>query len=374
MEVEITQAAPVEQLYSLNLGPQHPSTHGVLRVLLRMDGEFIVEAEPIIGYGHRGHEKMAESREYKRFMPNSSRMDYLSGLLFNHGFALAVEKFAGIEVPSRVQYIRVICAELNRISSHLLWFGTYLLDLGGITPFLYCFDDREQILDILDRVTGSRLTYSYCRFGGVARDIDDEFIRMARAFIKRLRSRWPDYHNLVTKNVIFINRTRDVGVITPELAQKYGVTGPNLRACGVPYDMRKIEPYEVYERFEFDIPTGTNGDAYDRYMVRLEEMEQSCRIIEQALDQLPDGPSRNEKAPFKVKPPKGEVYFAFESARGLTAYYLVSDGSVCPYRCHIRVPSFSNLHVLTEVLKGTMVADAISILGSIDVVIPEIDR
>lgn len=366
--------AAVEQLYSLNLGPQHPSTHGVLRILLRMDGEFIVDADPIIGYGHRGHEKMAESREYKRFMPNSSRMDYLAGLIFNHGFALAVEKFAGVEVPPRAQYIRTICSELNRISSHLLWFGTYLLDLGGFTPFLYCFDDREQILDTLDRVTGSRLTYSYCRFGGVAQDVDATFIEMARSFVKRLRSRWPDYHNLVTKNVIFINRTKDVGVIPAELAASYGVTGPNLRACGIPYDVRKAEPYELYDRFEFDIPTGVNGDAYDRYLVRLEEMEQSCRIIEQALDQLPDGPYRNEKAPFKVKPPKGEIYFAFESARGLTGYYLVSDGGPCPYRCHIRVPSFANLNVLVDVLPGTMVADAVSILGSIDVVIPEIDR
>jgi len=368
------QAPVVEQIYTLNLGPQHPSTHGVLRVLLDLDGEFIVKADPVIGYGHRGHEKMGENRTYKQFMPNSSRMDYLSGLLFNHGFALAVEKLCDIDVPLRARYIRVICSELNRISSHLLWFGTYVMDLGGFTPFLYCFDDRENILDILDRVSGSRLTYSYCRFGGVTRDIDTEFISMTRDFIKRLRGRWPEYHNLVTKNIIFIHRTRDVGVITPELARQFGVTGPNLRACGVKYDMRKIEPYEVYERFKFNVPIGFNGDALDRYKVRLEEMEQSCRIIEQALDDLPDGPVINESVPYKVKPPKGEVYFAFESARGLTAYYLLSDGSHYPYRCHIRVPSFSNLHVLTQVLKGTLVADAISILGSIDVVIPEIDR
>lgn len=364
----------VEQIYTLNLGPQHPSTHGVLRVLLDLDGEFIIKADPVIGYGHRGHEKMAENRTYKQFMPNSSRMDYLSGLLFNHGFVLAVEKLAGVQVPERAKYIRVICSELNRISSHLLWFGTYVMDLGGFTPFLYAFDDRENILDILDRVTGSRLTYSYCRFGGVNRDIDDEFIAMTKRFIARLRSRWDDYHNLVTKNIIFIHRTRGVGIIDAQLARRYGVVGPNLRACGVAFDARKSEPYEVYDRFDFDIPIGVSGDALDRYNVRLQEMEQSCRIIEQALDQLPGGAHINEMAPFKVRPPKGEVYLAFESARGLTGYYLVSDGSPYPYRCHIRVPSFGNLHVLTEVLKGTLVADAISILGSVDVVIPEIDR
>lgn len=368
------KAPVVEQTYTLNLGPQHPSTHGVLRVLLDLEGEFIVKADPIIGYGHRGHEKMAENRLYKQFLPNSSRMDYLSGFLFNHGYVLAVEKLANIEVPERAKYIRVICSELNRISSHLLWFGTYVMDLGGFTPFLYAFDDREMILDIMDRVTGSRLTYSYCRFGGVCRDIDHEFIQMTRTFITRLRSRWADYHNLVTKNIIFINRTKDIGVIDEKLARQYGVTGPNLRACGVSFDTRKSEPYEVYDRFDFKVPVGTKGDALDRYNVRLEEMEQSLRIIEQALDQLPSGPFLSKSAPVKVKPPKGEVYFAFESARGQTGYYIVSDGSPSPYRCHIRVPSFGNLHVLVDVLQGTLVADAISILGSIDVVIPEIDR
>lgn len=364
----------VDRVYTLNLGPQHPSTHGVLRILLDLDGEFIVKADPVIGYGHRGHEKMGENRTYKQFLPNASRMDYLSGLLYNHGFVLAVEKFAGIEVPERAKVIRTVCAELNRISSHLLWFGTYVMDLGGFTPFLYAFDDRENILDILDRVTGSRLTYSYCRFGGVCGDADAQFVDMTRAFLKRFRSRYADYDNLVTKNVIFIHRTRDVGVITTEQARQFGVTGPNLRACGIPYDMRKIEPYEIYEQFDFEIPIGSNGDALDRYRVRLEEMEQSCRIIEQALDKMPGGAFWNEAAAFKVRPPKGEIYFGFESARGQTGYYLVSDGSPYPYRCHIRVPSYGNLHVLTEVLRGTMMADAISILGSIDVVIPEIDR
>ncbi|HYA40227.1 MAG TPA: NADH-quinone oxidoreductase subunit D [Syntrophobacteraceae bacterium] len=371
-EQDTTRAS--QRVYTLNLGPQHPSTHGVLRVLLDLDGEYIVKADPVIGYGHRGHEKMGENRQYRQFLPNTSRMDYLSGMLFNHGFVLAVEKLAGIQVPERAKYIRVIASELNRISSHLLWFGTYLLDLGGFTPFLYAFDDREQILDILDSVSGSRLTYSYCRFGGVSRDIDSKFIDMTRAFLKRMEKRWADYDGLVTKNIIFIRRTRDVGVIDAELARRYGVTGPNLRACGVAFDVRRSEPYEVYDRFEFEVPTGSRGDALDRYSVRFMEMRQSCRIIAQALDHLPQGDFMAGKVPQKLAPPRGEVYSAFESARGLSAYYLVSDGGPGPYRCHIRVPSFGNLNVLNDVLPGTLVADAISILGSIDVVIPEIDR
>lgn len=362
-----------EQTFYLNLGPQHPSTHGVLRLFLKLDGEYIVEAEPIIGYGHRGHEKMAESHVYEQFFPNSSRMDYLAGLLLNHAYVAAVEKMAGIEVPPRAEHIRVICAELNRISSHLLWFGTYLMDLGGFTPFLYCFDDRENVLDILDRVTGSRLTYSYCRLGGVARDIDEQFIEDTRKFIKRLRSRWPDYDNLVTKNVIFIHRAKDVGVISREVALRFGCTGPLLRAAGVPYDIRRVEPYSVYPELDFEIPTGTNGDALDRYLVRLQEMEQSLRIIEQCLDRLPGGPAKGP-APLKVRPPRGDYYFAYESARGLVGFYIVSDGTPYPYRLKARVPSYSNLQVLTEVLPGTMVADTISILGSIDIVVPEVDR
>ena len=278
-----------EQTFYLNMGPQHPSTHGVLRLFLKLDGEYIVEADPVIGYGHRGHEKMAESHLYEQFLPNTSRMDYLAGLIFNHGYVAAVEKMTGIEVPPRAEYIRVICAELNRISSHLLWFGTYVMDLGGFTPFLYSFDDRENILDILDRVSGSRLTYSYCRFGGVSRDVDDEFITATHQFIERLRSRWDDYHNLVTKNVIFIHRAKDVGVINREVALRFGCTGPILRAAGVPYDVRKAEPYSVYSELDFEIPTGTKGDALDRYLVRLQEMEQSLQIIEQALERLPDG-------------------------------------------------------------------------------------
>jgi NADH-quinone oxidoreductase subunit D len=368
-----TPETVTEHTFYLNLGPQHPSTHGVLRLFVKLDGEYVMEVDPIIGYGHRGHEKMAESHFYEQFLPNTPRMDYLSGMLFNHAYVAAVEKMTGIKPPPRAEYIRVVCAELNRVASHLMWLGAYLMDLGGVTPFFYAFDDRENILDILDRVSGSRLTYNYCRFGGVARDVDDTFIGATRDFIKRLRGRWKDYNNLVTKNVIFIHRTRDVGVIDKDIALRFGCTGPVLRAAGVPYDVRRVEPYSVYSELDFEIPTGVNGDALDRYMIRLREMEQSLRIIEQALDRLPGGPIRTP-TPNKVRPPKGDYYFAAESARGALGYYIVSDGSEYPYRLKVRVPSYGNLQTLTEVLPGTLVADTICILGSIDIVVPEIDR
>jgi NADH-quinone oxidoreductase subunit D len=363
-----------EKTFLLNLGPQHPSTHGVLRVLLEMEGEFITRAEPVIGYGHRGHEHMAENRNYLQFLPNMGRVDYLHALAYNHGYCMAVEKLMGLTVPERAEFIRVITCELNRIASHLLWFGAYLLDLGAFTPILYCFDDREHILDLLDRVTGSRLTYCYFRFGGVPQDIDEEFITGTRAFIKRLRRRWKDYDDLVTKNIIFIKRTRDVGVITPEQALRWGLTGPMLRGSGIPYDIRRSEPYSAYPLFDFEIPTGERGDIMDRYLVRLREMEQSLRILEQALDKLPDGPIMAEKVPKRIKPAAGEVYQAVESARGEFGCYIVSTGELKPYRIKLRVPSFGNLSILPEIAVDTLVADLVAILGSIDVVVPEIDR
>jgi NADH-quinone oxidoreductase subunit D len=363
-----------EKTFVLNLGPQHPSTHGVLRVLLEMDGEYIAAAEPVIGYGHRAHEHMAENRNYQQFLPNMGRVDYLHALAFNHGYCMAVEKLLRITVPERAEYIRVITNELNRLTSHLLWFGAYLMDLGAFTPFLYCFDDREHILDLLDRLTGSRLTYCFYRFGGVPVDLDEDFIFGCRAFIKRLRSRWVDYDNLVTKNVIFIHRTKGVGVFTKEQCLLYGITGPNLRGSGIPYDIRKSEPYSAYPEFDFEIPIGENGDIYDRYIVRLREMEQSCRIIEQALDKLPNGPIMAEKVPKRIKPPEGEVYQAVETARGEFGTYIVSQGDVKPYRIKLRVPSFANLSLMVESFKDNLVADVVAILGSIDVVIPEIDR
>ncbi len=363
-----------EKTYTLNLGPQHPSTHGVLRVLLEMDGEFITKAEPVIGYGHRGHEHMAENRNYTQFLPNLGRVDYLHALAYNQCYCMAVEKLLDLKVPERAEYIRVITCELNRISSHLLWFGAYLMDLGAFTPFLYCFDDREHILDLLDGITGSRLTYCFFRFGGVPLDIDDDFVAGCRAFVSRLRSRWDDYNNLVTKNVIFINRTRDVGIITRDQCVKYGITGPNLRGSGIPYDIRKSEPYSAYPEFDFEIPIGSKGDIYDRYIVRLAEMEQSLRIIEQACNKLPDGPIMAEKVPKRIKPPVGEVYQAVETARGEFGMYIVSQGDVKPYRIKLRTPSFANMSIFPEMAQDNLVADLVANLGSIDVVIPEIDR
>jgi NADH-quinone oxidoreductase subunit D len=363
-----------EKTYVLNLGPQHPATHGVLRVELEMEGEFVVKADPDIGYGHRGHEHMAENRSYVQFLPNMGRVDYLHALAYNQCYCMAVEKLIGLEVPERGEYIRVITAELNRITSHLLWVGAFLLDLGAFTPFLYCFDDRENALDLLDRVTGSRLTYCFYRFGGVPQDIDQEFIDGCRKFTKRLRSRWKDYDNLVTKNVIYIERTRGVGIITQEQCLLYGLTGPMARGSGIPYDIRKSEPYSVYPQFDFIIPTGERGDVMDRYLVRMEEMEQSLRIIEQALDKLPEGPIMAEKVPKRIKPAAGEVYSAVETGRGALGIYVVSQGDVKPYRIKLRVPSYANLSILPEIAKETLVPDLVAILGSVDVVVPEIDR
>jgi NADH-quinone oxidoreductase subunit D len=339
-----------------------------------MDGEYIYKAEPVLGYIHRMHEKMGESKNWIQFMPNTARMDYLHALAYNHGYVLTVERAAGIEVPERAEYLRVITVELNRIASHLLWFGAFVLDLGGFTPLLYAFDDREHILDILESVTGARLTFSYFRFGGVYNDIDDNFIPATRAFISRLRSRLPMYHNLVTKNIILMKRLVDIGPISKEMARKYGATGPVLRGSGVQYDIRKNEPYSVYPEFDFDIPVYDKGDSMARYMVRMDEIEQCLRIIEQALDKLPDGPVMAEKAPKIVKPERGDYYAAVEAARGTFAVRVVSDGTNSPYRLKLRSPTFSNLSLFGEAARGMLLPDALAFMGSLDLVIPEIDR
>ncbi len=359
--------------YYLNMGPQHPSTHGVMRVLLEMDGEYIVNPQPVLGYGHRMQEKMGEHKNWMAFMPNTGRMDYAAALPYNHGYVALFERLCGIEVPARAEYIRVITSELNRLVSHHLWMGAFLLDLGAFTPILYTFDDREQVLDILEDITGSRLTYCYFRVGGVCKDIDDNFIEKTRAFIKRQRERFDIYNKLVTGNIIFIKRAEGVGIISQDMACRYGVTGPVLRGSGIAYDVRKNEPYSVYPNFDFEIPVGSNGDCLDRYMVRLQEMEQSLRIIEQALDQLPAGPFLG-KVPKKLKMPTGDCSFAVESARGELTYYLVSGGGDIPYRLKIRVPSYSNLSVLPELGPGSLLSDLVTTMGSLDLVIPEIDR
>jgi NADH-quinone oxidoreductase subunit D len=359
--------------FFLNMGPQHPSTHGVLRILLEMDGEYVLEAEPVLGYGHRIQEKMGESRTWKGFMPNTARLDYVGALPCTHGYVGLIERMAGIEAPPRAEYIRVITSELNRIGSHLLWLGAFLLDLGAFTPIMYTFDDREQILDILEDVTGSRLTYCYYRVGGVNRDIDESFVVKTRDFIRRLRGRFKIYQDLITDNIIFIKRVRDIVCFTPDMAMRYGLTGPLLRSTGIRYDIRKNEPYSAYSEFDFEVPVGTTGDCMEAYQVRIREMEQSLRIIEQALDRLPEGPVL-VKTPRKLKLPPGDASFSVETARGELAYYLVSDGSDVPYRLKIRSPCFSNLSLLPEVCRDMLLSDLVMVLGTLDLVIPEIDR
>jgi NADH-quinone oxidoreductase subunit D len=363
-----------EDTFFVNLGPQHPSTHGVLRVVIKMDGEYILSSEPMLGYLHRMHEKMAENRNYAQFLPNPGRMDYLGALNFNLAHVETVEKISGIIVPERAQYIRTITCELNRIASHLLWVGAFLADLGGLTPFLYAFDDRENILDILEGVTGSRLTYCYFRFGGLYNDVDEKFTDGTRAFIDRMWKRLGIYDQLITKNVIFINRAKGVGVLERDLLRKYGCSGPVIRGSGVPFDMRKVEPYAAYRHTDFEIPVAQNGDILDRYMIRIKEIETSLRIIASAIEKLPAGPFNAEKVPKKLKPPKGDVYHTVESPRGQLGVYLVSDGSETPYRMRWRVPSYSNLMTFPYLAQGTLIADAIAILGSLDLLIPEIDR
>ncbi|MHB8789467.1 MAG: NADH-quinone oxidoreductase subunit D [Desulfobulbaceae bacterium] len=367
------QCAP-DETFVLNLGPQHPATHGVLRVKLTMDGEYVVNAEPVLGYIHRMHEKMAESGTFAQFLSNTPRMDYLSALSYNQGYVMAVERAAGIEVPERAEYIRTITVELNRISSHLLWFGAFVLDLGGFTPLLYAFDDREKILDLLEAVTGSRLTYCYYRFGGIYNDIDDDFITGTRAFIKRLRSRLPThYHDLVTGNIILIKRLKDIGFISAETCRRYGATGPVLRGAGIEYDVRKNEPYSIYPELKFDIPHYPQGDCMARYMVRMDEIEQSLRIIEQALDKLPGGPVQAKVAK-TLKPAAVDCYANVEAARGSFGCRLVCDGDKGPYRLKLRSPTYSNLSLFGEVAEGMLLADALAVMGSLDLVIPEIDR
>ncbi|RLA96848.1 MAG: NADH-quinone oxidoreductase subunit D [Deltaproteobacteria bacterium] len=361
-----------DDVFFVNMGPQHPSTHGVLRLILKMDGEYIERAEPVLGYLHRMQEKMAENRTYLKYLPNASRLDYVGAMSYNLCYVRAVERLCGIEAPPRAEYVRVIAVELNRIASHLLWLGTYLLDLGAFTPFLYAFDDREQILDLLEGITGSRLTYSYCRFGGLYNDVDEDFIEGVKAFLKRMWKRFKIYNDLVTGNVIFIHRTKDIGAIPKEIARRYGVTGPNLRASGVGYDLRKAEPYGAYRELGVEVATGEKGDALDRYLVRLQEMENSLRVIERAIKELPNGSYRVEVR--KLKPPEGDVYFAVEGPRGEVGVYIVSDGSTTPYRLKWRSPSFSNLTCFPEISRGVLIADAVSILGSLDLVIPEMDR
>jgi NADH-quinone oxidoreductase subunit D len=363
-----------QETFVLNLGPQHPAAHGVLRVLMTMDGEWIQRAEPVIGYIHRMHEKMGENRTWAKFLPNTSRIDYLSAMHYTHAFVGAVERAAKIEVPLRAEYARVITSELNRISSHMVWWGALLLDLGGFTPILYAFDDREKILDLLEGLCGARLTYCYYRFGGLYNDIDDDFLRGTRDFVKHMKPRLGMYRDLVTDNVILRGRLTDIGPIGAEMCRKYGATGPVIRGAGVAYDVRRAEPYSVYPKLEFKIPTYPQADSMARYLVRMDEIEQSLHIIEQALDQIPAGLFMAPKVPRVLKLPAGDTCYAVEAARGRFMVRIVSDGKEMPYRVKLRTPSFSNLSLYEEASRGMILPDALAMMGSLDLVIPDIDR
>jgi NADH-quinone oxidoreductase subunit D len=360
--------------FIVNMGPQHPSTHGVCRLVLKMDGEVILEATPHIGYLHRALEKIAENRTYLQFIPYTDRLDYVSAMLCNHGFVLTVERLAGIQVPERAEYIRVIMAELNRIASHLVWLGTFCLDLGAITPFLYCFREREKILDLLEMTCGQRMTFNYYRVGGVSQDLPAEFIPQAKEFVQYFKPRVDEYEDILTNNPIFLERTKGIGVLPLKMAIDYSVSGPNLRGCGMKWDLRRNDPYSIYDRFQFDIPTGTNSDVWDRYKVRIQEMREANRIVEQALEQIPEGEIK-AKTPAVFRPPAGEIYSRIEAPRGEMGFYLISDGtSTKPYRLKIRTGSFSNLTVLPEIIIGWKIADIVAVFGSLDVVLPEVDR
>ncbi len=361
------------QEIEVNMGPQHPSTHGVLRIVLKLDGEVVKEATPVIGYLHRGMEKLAEKRTYFQYMPITDRFDYLASMLNGALYVMTMEKMIGMEVPRRAEYIRTILMELNRISSHLVFIGTFGLDLGATTPFIYCFRERETILDLFDLAAGARMTFNYMRPGGVVKDLPAEFDIRCRDFLKKMPARLQEYDDLLSNNEIFLVRTRGVGVLDGKDAINWGITGQTLRASGVDYDVRKAEPYGVYPEFDFEVPVRQEGDCLARYLCRVAEVRQSIRIIEQALDGLPEGPVAT-KINMNIKPPAGEVYHHIEGARGDLGCYIVSNGSMNPVRLKWRAPSFSNLAILPKLLPGWKIADAVAIIGSIDVVLGEVDR
>ena len=365
--------ASSNETFTLNLGPQHPATHGVLRVKLTMDGEYITRAEPVPGYIHRMHEKMGENRTWAQYLPNTSRVDYLSAMTYTHAYVGAVERALKLEVPLRAEFIRVITSELNRISSHLVGWGAFVMDLGGFTPILYAFDDREKILDLLEAVTGSRLTYCYYRFGGVASDVDTAFLEGCKAFVKHMRPRLDFYRDLVTDNVILRKRLEGIGPVSAEMCRRYGACGPVLRGSGVAYDVRRAEPYSIYDQFDFEIPNYPQGDSMARYNVRMDEIEQSLRIIEQAVAKIPEGPIMG-KVPRVLKLPAGDTCYATEAARGRLLVRITSDGKDTPYRVRLRTPCFCNLSLFEEASQGMLLADALAFMGSLDLVIPDIDR
>ncbi len=402
-----TRVARAEELQDLhgetmvlNMGPSHPATHGVLRIVLELDGEIITKATPDIGYLHRGDEKIAENMTFTQFIPYTDRLDYLSPLANNVAYVLAVEKLLGItqQIPPRCQFIRVICAELARISSHLLGLGSYAMDVGAMTVFLLTFTEREKIYNLCESLTGARFTTSYTRIGGLSRDLPPGWTDQLRKFCKEVVINFDETETLLTRNRIFADRTQGVGVISREEAIDYGLSGPNLRGSGIQHDLRKAQPYLLYDQLQFDVPVGTAGDCYDRYLLRIEEMRQSVRIIQQCLDKLPGGPVNVPDGKIVLPPkdrvlskmeelihhfinvtqgvnaPPGEIYFGHENPKGELGFYINSKGGGTPYRMKIRSPSFVNLSILPKLLPGHMVSDVVAILGSFDFVMGECDR
>lgn len=356
----------------LNVGPQHPSTHGVFRIVLKIDGETIVEAKPVIGYLHRGTEKLAEDLQYTQIIPYTDRMDYLAAMTNNYVICHAIETMMGLELPERAEFLRLIVMELGRIASHLVWFGTYLMDIGAMSPFLYAFREREVIINMLNEISGGRLTFNYMRVGGVKWDAPDGWIEKVRDFVPYMRKELAGYHDLVTGNEIFLNRVKDVGTYTKEDALNYSLSGANLRCAGVRWDLRKDEPYSIYDRFDFDIPVSESGDAWARYQCRMTEIEESLKIVEQAVEQFPEGDFMG-KVPRVIKAPEGEAYVRIESPRGEIGCYIASNGKKEPYRLKFRRPSFYNLQILPKLLKGQNMANLVAILGAIDIVLGEVD-
>ena len=358
----------------INMGPQHPSTHGVLRVILRLDGERVIDSDVVIGYLHRGVEKLCEHRDWAQIVLITDRMDYVAAATNNLGYCETVEKLMSIEVPKRAQYIRTILAELQRIASHALWLGTHAMDIGALTVFLYTMRERELVLDLFEEYCGARLTYNAMRIGGLPLDIPPGWDKKVREFCAILGEKVGEYETLLTHNRIWLQRTKGVGPISAADAIAIGLSGPPLRGSGVMRDIRKDEPYAAYADFEFDVPLGSAGDTYDRYLCRIEEFHQSVRIINQALDGLPEGPIIR-KVPRLIKPPAGETYHAIESPKGELGYFIVSDGkSNMPYRFRVRPPSFCNLQALPQLIKGHLVSDVVALIGSIDIVLGEVDR
>jgi len=394
----VSERALTGETMLLNMGPQHPSTHGVLRLLLELDGEIIVNCIPDIGYLHTGIEKNMEAKTYQKAEVMTDRLDYMNTMGNNLAYVIAVEKLVDLDVPARAQGLRVILTELQRIASHLVWLGTSGLDLAAMSMFLYCFREREQILDIFELVSGQRMMTTYFRPGGVWRDVPVEFEKAVRDFIKIFPKRIDEYEALLTKNPLFVDRMVNIGYLSKEVALQYGVTGPSLRASGVDWDLRKVRPYSGYEQYDFNVPTRTEGDTYARYLVRIDELRESLKIVEQALNKLPLGPVRSGNRKFVTPPrseigvsmeslihhfklwtegfpaPKASIYSAVESPRGELGLMLEGDGGPKPFRVHLRTPSFDNLAVLSQIVKGCLVADLVAILASIDIVLGDIDR